>query len=95
MKQLLEDLTKSIVKHPEDVVVEEIWESSADGSSKYANYIIKVNDEDKPLIIGKGGRTIKSIRNVAKVKAVKDGIYVNVNLEDDRTEFGQEEPTEE
>ncbi len=56
MKDLLEHILKGIVKHPEDVVVMEFEE---DGKKVYE---IVVNEEDVGQVIGKDGRTIKSIK---------------------------------
>jgi len=43
---------------------------------------IKVADSDMGLVIGKGGKTIKSIRALTKAKAIKDGIRVRIELEE-------------
>jgi len=56
MKQLVEYILKGIVKHPEDVVVVEFDENG----SKVVEII--VNEEDVGQVIGKDGRTIKSLK---------------------------------
>ena len=56
MKKILEHILKGIVKHPEDVVVVELQE----GEKKV--YEIVVNPDDVGQVIGKDGRTIKSIK---------------------------------
>jgi len=56
MKELLEYILKGIVKHPEDVVVVELEE----GGKKV--FEIVVSPEDVGQVIGKDGRTIKSIK---------------------------------
>jgi predicted RNA-binding protein YlqC (UPF0109 family) len=56
MKSLLEHILKGIVKHPDEVVVVELEE---EGKKVYE---IVVNDEDVGQVIGKDGRTIKSIK---------------------------------
>ncbi len=55
MKEILEHILKGLVRHPEDVVVVELED---DGKV----YEIVVNDEDVGQVIGKDGRTIKSIK---------------------------------
>ncbi len=55
MKEILEHILKGLVRHPEDVVVIELED---DGKV----YEIVVNDEDVGQVIGKDGRTIKSIK---------------------------------
>ncbi|MCD6449767.1 MAG: KH domain-containing protein [Thermotogaceae bacterium] len=56
MKKILEHILKGIVKHPEDVVVVELQE----GEKKV--YEIVVKPDDVGQVIGKDGRTIKSIK---------------------------------
>jgi len=64
MKNLLMDILTKIVKYPEEVKVKEI-----DNGDENIIYKIYVNPEDVGQIIGKDGRTIKSINiimNAAK-----------------------------
>lgn len=56
MKALLEHILKGIVKHPEDVVVVQLEEEDK------KVFEIVVNEEDVGQVIGKDGRTIKSIK---------------------------------
>ncbi len=56
MKELVEYILKGIVKHPEDVVVVEFNEND----SKVIEIV--VNEEDVGQVIGKDGRTIKSLK---------------------------------
>ncbi len=56
MKQVLEHIVKGIVKHPEDVVVVEFDEANGKVLE------IVVNEEDVGQVIGKDGRTIKSLK---------------------------------
>jgi len=56
MKQMLEYIVKGIVKHPEDVVVVEFDETNGKVLE------IVVNEEDVGQVIGKDGRTIKSLK---------------------------------
>lgn len=84
MKEFLEYLVKSIVPHHEDVeVTEEVREDIQDPSKKVYDYKIRVNKEDMGIIIGKEGRVIRSLRLMAKSKAIKDGVLINVELVED------------
>lgn len=74
MQEFLNYLLLSIVKKPDDVKVTEVLEGST------YNYQIIVNPDDMGLVIGKEGRIIRSIRSLAKSKAIKDGIMINVEL---------------
>jgi predicted RNA-binding protein YlqC (UPF0109 family) len=63
MKDLLRYLAKSLVSHPESV---EIKETSNDDTSVFE---VKVAKEDLGRIIGKQGRTAKSIRTLLNAAA--------------------------
>ncbi len=78
MKAFIEFLVTSLVKNPQSVVVEEAQEGS-----NY-RYTIAVDPADMGLIIGKEGRTINSIRSLAKAKAVKEGVWVDIQLLDNQ-----------
>lgn len=80
MKNLLEFILNHLVDHPEDVRVEEV--ETEDGME----YILHVNPEDMGRVIGKSGRVIQSIRNLAKVRAVKEQIRAHVTLAEDGEE---------
>lgn len=75
MKEFLEFLVKSIVKNEDSVLVEEGLDMTGGPLLK-----LTVNKEDMGLIIGKEGRTIKSLRNLVKSKAIKEGKRINVEL---------------
>ncbi|PIR42384.1 RNA-binding protein [candidate division WWE3 bacterium CG_4_9_14_0_2_um_filter_35_11] len=81
MIDLLNFLTKNIVSNPEAVAIEEQDSTTFDGHSSKV-YIISVDESDTGIVIGKGGQTIKAIRNLVKVKAVNLGTYVDVRLKE-------------
>jgi len=74
MKKLLEFLLKAIVEHPEDIVIEEKEEEGQ------LNLNLQANPEDIKIIIGKNGRTIKALRELLKIKAIKQRKKFNLNL---------------
>ena len=74
MKDLLIFLTKSIVDHPEEIVIEEKEE---DGQ---INLSLQSNRYDIKMIIGKKGRTIKAIRELLKIRAIKEKKKFSFNL---------------
>lgn len=81
MKEFLEYILKSIVKNPEEVVVTESKEETL------YTYSIKVAQSDMGIVIGKEGRTIKSIREMAIAKAIKEQKRVNVLLLEDNAQI--------
>jgi len=78
MRNLLEFILLHLVKHPEDVVVEEF--ENEDGSFEY---VIRVHQEDVGRVIGRQGSTIQAIRTLSKVRAMQDNIRVRITLDSD------------
>lgn len=76
MKKLLEYILTSIVEEPEEVKIEESEENGV------INYTISVAKDDMGKVIGKNGKIIKAIRNVAKIPAVKSNKRIYINLAD-------------
>ena len=78
MKQLIEYIVSNLVNHPEDVVIEE--STSEDNT---ITIIISVNPEDVGRVIGRAGKVIKAIRQIARIAAIQKGLRVNVDLKQD------------
>ena len=75
MKNLLEYLIKSIVSHPQKVRIEE------SSQNDILNYVIFAHPDDIKIIIGKKGRTIRSIRELAKIKTIFNKKKINIKIE--------------
>lgn len=74
MKELVEVIAKSLVDHPDEVVVTE------KETDKNLVVELKVASEDMGKVIGKQGRIAKSIRTVVKAAATKDDKKVVVEI---------------
>ena len=74
MKDTLEYIVTSIVDKPDAVKIDE---QESDG---IINFIITVAKEDMGKVIGKEGKVIRSIRNIMKIKAMKQNIRVNISI---------------
>lgn len=74
MKDLIEYITKSLVEHPEDVVVHETTSGSR------VRIELKVNAEDMGRVIGKSGRVANSIRTLLRVAAERQGKQVTLDV---------------
>ena len=74
MKDTLEFIIKQIVDNKDAV---EITEEEIDGVT---NLTVSVAKEDMGKIIGKEGKVIRSVRNVMKIKAMKQNARINVQL---------------
>lgn len=77
MKELLAFIVENLVENPKDVKV-----SQSSGYNEEVILELKVNPEDMGLVIGKGGKVIKSIRNIIRTKAILDQKKVNLVLLD-------------
>ncbi|MEI6285867.1 MAG: KH domain-containing protein [Bacillota bacterium] len=67
MKDVVEYIVKSLVNHPEEVV---ITEKISEGMTVYE---VKVNENDTGRVIGKHGRIAKAVRAVVKAAAAVNG----------------------
>ena len=74
MKDLVEVIAKSLVDHPEEVVVNQTEESNA------ILVELKVAPSDMGKVIGKQGRIAKAIRSVVKAAASKEDKKVIVDI---------------
>lgn len=81
----LEYILKLIVNNPEDLEITQ----KEDGT--VVDLFIKANPEDYGIIIGKGGERIKNIKKILTVKAVRDGVKLNINVDDSNVKREQEE----
>ena len=86
MKEFIEYLIKSIVKNPDAVKI-----SESQGEEGKVIYTITASKEDMGTIIGRKGRNIQSIRNVARIKAIRDDVHIQIEVVD---EDGRRSPTE-
>lgn len=81
MKDLIEYMVKNIVNNPDDVKIDEMETTDAmNADRKSVIYSLNLNPEDIGIVIGKSGQTIKSIRSIAKIKAIKEGYYVDIQI---------------
>lgn len=74
MKELVEVIAKSLVDHPEEVVVTE------SDNEKGTVLVLKVAADDMGKVIGKQGRVAKSIRTVVKAAASREDKKVIVEI---------------
>ncbi len=77
MKELIEYIAKSIANNPDAVVVTEERE---DGDDERVTLKLQVDPEDMGRVIGKQGRVAQAMRTLLRVKAVKEGVRVNLEI---------------
>lgn len=76
MKKALEYIVSQIVDQKDTVEIKEEREDTM------VHYTIAVAKEDMGKIIGKSGKVIRAIRNVLKIPAIKQGVRVDISLEE-------------
>lgn len=74
MKELVETITKALVKSPDDVTVTVVQKGSLE------IYQVHVAPEDMGKVIGKKGRIANAIRAVVKAGALKENKKVAVDI---------------
>jgi predicted RNA-binding protein YlqC (UPF0109 family) len=75
MKDTLHFIVTSIVDNPDAVSI-----ATEEGEGGILNLIVTVAKEDMGKVIGKEGKVIRSIRNIMKIKAMKEDIRINISL---------------
>lgn len=75
MEELIKYILNKIVDHPEDLKIESLQNEES------VTITAKLNPDDMGKIIGKGGKTINSIRTLVKILASKDQKRFNFNVE--------------
>lgn len=91
MKDVLNQLVRAIVDHPDDVVIEDHMDGDA------TIFVIQAHPEDYGKIIGKNGRIIRALRDMMKILAAKHDMYVDIEIAEDSApaEASQEKQTTE
>ena len=74
MKEIVEIIARSLVDHPESVVVEEKDED------RMTVFELHVAQEDMGKVIGKQGRIAKALRTVVKAAATHENKRVTVEI---------------
>lgn len=75
--QLLEELAKTLVEKPDEVVVTEVPEAPGE-------YVLEleVAEDDLGRVIGRGGRIANALRSVTRAAAARDGDRILVEILD-------------
>jgi uncharacterized protein len=76
VKELVEEIVKALVTKPEDVVVHERDLAGDQGTALE----LRVAPEDLGRVIGKQGRTARSIRSVVTAAASKTNVRYTVDI---------------
>jgi predicted RNA-binding protein YlqC (UPF0109 family) len=74
MKEVLLYIAKGIVDAPDDVRIDE---EEGDGVLRL---LLTVAPDDRGKVIGRGGRTIRAIRDVMRAAGTRSGVNVQVEI---------------
>ena len=77
MKELLTNMAKGLVEHPDAVVVEE----DAPDEEGTVVFHLHVAEGDMGRVIGKQGRIAKAIRTVMRAAATRKDVKVSVEID--------------
>ena len=77
MVDLIKFIVSAIIDHPDSLTIEE----TVDETGTHL-ITLTVDPSDMGKVIGKGGKIISAIRELTKVKAIKQGKRVRITLKD-------------
>jgi len=80
--ELLETILKAMVDQPEEVQVERTVDEMG------VLLKVKLADKDAGAVIGKGGKTIQTIRRIMSIVGMKNNARINVKLDVPELEKG-------
>ena len=75
-QEFLEFLVKSIVDHPEEVIVDRKVDEMG------VLLTLKVNSQDMGQVVGRQGSTAKAIRSLLRIVGVKNNARVNLKIDE-------------
>ena len=74
--ELVGFLVQGLVDHPDEVEVEEFVDQAG------TLYGVRVHPDDVGRVIGRDGRVVNALRNLAKASATKIGAHVSIEIDD-------------
>ena len=74
MREVLQYLAKNLVSDPDAVKVDEVTNGTT------VSLRLSVAPDDMGKIIGRGGRTVRAIRDVLRAAATREGLVVTVEI---------------
>lgn len=76
MEELLKLLIEPLVKNSKQIKIEKF----TDGSN--IKFMIHVPKEDIAKVIGKEGKMIKAIKNLLKIRAIKENLFATLEVQE-------------
>ena len=74
MEDLIKLLIDPLVSDPKKIKIEK------ESDENQTRYIIHIPKEDIAKVIGSRGKMIKAIKNLVKIRAIKENTYANIEV---------------
>lgn len=74
----MEDLIKLLIEPLVTDIKEVKIEKTEDGNNVF--FTVKIPQKDIAKVIGKEGKMVKSIKNLLKVRAIKENVFANLEV---------------
>lgn len=74
MEDLIKFLVEPLVSDLKKIKIEKFQED------KNVRFIVSIPKEDIAKVIGKNGKMIKSIKNLVKIRAIKENVFAHVEV---------------
>lgn len=74
----MEDLIKLLIEPLVTDIKEVKIEKTQDGNNVF--FTVKIPQKDIAKVIGKEGKMVKSIKNLLKVRAIKENVFANLEV---------------
>lgn len=76
MQDLIQSLLEPLVENVKKVTIDK----TQDGNN--IKYTIHVPKKDIAKVIGKEGKMIKSIKNLVKIRSIKEGLFTQIEVDE-------------
>jgi len=76
MEDLLTYLIEPLVSDIKKVKIEKVQEDNA------VKFLISIPKKDIAKVIGKDGKMIKSIKNLLKIRAIKENVFASIEVQE-------------
>ena len=63
-------------------IVEGPCEISEENNEGFVVYHVKIPQDQVGMVIGKGGKTINALKNILKIRAIRDNVRVDIQVEE-------------
>ena len=76
MEELLRILIEPLVSDIKKVKIEKVAESNI------TKFIVSIPKKDIAKVIGKDGKMVKSIKNLLKIRAIKENVFATLEVQE-------------